>query len=109
MTVVLFEIVIIFLLVLLNGFFAMSELAVVSSRKGRLKQMANEGSRGARAAITLAEDPGRFLPTVQIGITLIGVLAGAFAEPPSPRRSRAGWQICPCSAGSPRVSGSPSS
>jgi putative hemolysin len=79
MTVVLFEIVIIFLLVLLNGFFAMSELAVVSSRKGRLKQMANEGSRGARAAITLVEDPGRFLPTVQIGITLIGVLAGAFS------------------------------
>src|SRR5512147_2191144 len=79
MTVVFFEIVIILLLVLLNGFFAMSELAVVSSRKGRLKQMANEGSRGARAAITLAEDPGRFLPTVQIGITLIGVLAGAFS------------------------------
>jgi magnesium and cobalt exporter, CNNM family len=79
MTVVFFEIVIILLLVLLNGFFAMSELAVVSSRKGRLKQMANEGRRGARAAITLADDPGRFLPTVQIGITLIGVLAGAFS------------------------------
>ena len=79
MTVVFFEIVIILLLVLLNGFFAMSELAVVSSRIGRLKQMANEGSRGARAAIMLADDPGRFLPTVQIGITLIGVLAGAFS------------------------------
>ena len=52
---------------------------MVSSRIGRLKQMANEGSRGARAAIMLADDPGRFLPTVQIGITLIGVLAGAFS------------------------------
>ena len=79
MTAVFFEIVIILLLILLNGFFAMSELAVVSSRMGRLKQLANEGSRGARAAITLADDPGRFLPTVQIGITMIGVLAGAFS------------------------------
>jgi magnesium and cobalt exporter, CNNM family len=78
MTIV-FEIVIIFLLVLLNGFFAMSELAVVSSRKGRLKQMADDGRRGARTAMILADDPGRFLPTVQIGITLIGVLAGAFS------------------------------
>ena len=74
-----FEVVIIFLLVLLNGFFAMSELAVVSSRKARLKQMQAEGRRGARTAVTLADDPGRFLPTVQIGITLIGVLAGAFS------------------------------
>jgi putative hemolysin len=79
MTVVFFEIVIILLLVLLNGFFAMSELAVVSSRKPRLKQMAEEGNRGAGVAVRLAEDPGRFLPTVQIGITLIGVLAGAFS------------------------------
>ena len=79
MIVVFFEIVIIFLLVLLNGFFAMSELAVVSSRKARLRQMAAEGSRGAGVAMTLADDPGRFLPTVQIGITLIGVLAGAFS------------------------------
>ena len=79
MIVVFFEIIVIFLLVLLNGFFAMSELAVVSSRKARLRQMAAEGSRGAGVAVTLADDPGRFLPTVQIGITLIGVLAGAFS------------------------------
>lgn len=75
----LFEILIILLLVLLNGFFAMSELAVVSSRKGRLKKLADDGSRGARVAMTLVDDPGRFLPTVQVGITLIGVLAGAFS------------------------------
>jgi magnesium and cobalt exporter, CNNM family len=79
MTLLFFDVVIIVLLVLLNGFFAMSELSVVSSRRGRLKQMAKEGSRGARAAITLVDDPGRFLPTVQIGITMIGVLAGAFS------------------------------
>ncbi len=79
MIIELFEIFIIFLLILLNGFFAMSELAVVSSRKGRLKHMVDNGRRGAAVAMALADDPGRFLPTVQIGITLIGVLAGAFS------------------------------
>lgn len=69
---------IIFLLILLNGFFAMSELAVVSARKGRLQALADEGRRGARVALQLAEDPGRFLSAVQIGISLVGVLAGAF-------------------------------
>lgn len=64
-------------LILLNGFFAMSELAVVSARKIRLQQMAEEGSRGARTALALQEDPSRFLSTVQIGITLIGVINGA--------------------------------
>ncbi len=66
-------------LILLNGFFAMSELAVVSSRKGRLQQMAQSGSRGARRALKLVEDPTGFLSTVQIGITLVGVLAGAYS------------------------------
>jgi putative hemolysin len=70
---------IILLLILLNGFFAMAELAVVSSRPGRLKQMAEAGRRGAAAALRLAEQPGRFLSTVQIGITLIGILAGALS------------------------------
>jgi CBS domain containing-hemolysin-like protein len=65
---------IILLLILLNGFFAMAELAVVSSRPARLKQMAQAGRRGAAAALRLAEQPGRFLSTVQIGITLIGIL-----------------------------------
>ncbi|MBP7338722.1 hemolysin family protein [Niveispirillum sp.] len=64
-------------LILLNGFFAMSEMAVVSARKIRLQQMAEEGSRGARTALALQEDPSRFLSTVQIGITLIGVINGA--------------------------------
>lgn len=64
-------------LILLNAFFAMSELAVVSARKIRLQQMAEEGRRGAATALALQEEPSRFLSTVQIGITLIGVINGA--------------------------------
>ena len=66
------------LLVLLNGVFALSEMAIVSSRKPRLKAMAERGNRGARVALKLLEDPSKLLSTVQIGITLIGVLAGAY-------------------------------
>jgi putative hemolysin len=66
-------------LLLLNGLFAMAELAVVSSRRIRLKQMAETGSKGARAALKLMEEPTRFLSSVQIGITLIGVLAGVYS------------------------------
>ena len=66
------------LLSLLNGFFAMSETALVSSRKARLRQRADEGDRGAKAALELTNSPNRFLSTVQVGISLIGVLAGAF-------------------------------
>ncbi len=66
-------------LIFINGILAMSELAVVSARRGRLKAMADGGSRGAAAAMRLADDPGRFLSTVQIGITLVGILAGAFS------------------------------
>jgi putative hemolysin len=66
-------------LIALNGVFALSELAVVSSRKSRLKMMAEDGRRGASVALRLAEDPGRFLSTVQIGITMIGILAGVFS------------------------------
>lgn len=65
------------LLIVLNGMLSMSELAVVSSSKPRLKLLADRGSRGARVALGLIEDPGSFLSTVQIGITLIGVLTGA--------------------------------
>jgi putative hemolysin len=65
-------------LIVLNGFFAMAELAVVSSRRPRLAAMAEAGSAGARAALNLLENQARFLSSVQIGITLIGVLAGAF-------------------------------
>lgn len=77
MNVVLTEIVIILLLLLANGVFAMTEIAVVSSRKARLKKLADEGSARAKVALELAEEPTRFLSTVQIGITLIGTLAGA--------------------------------
>ncbi len=66
-------------LIALNGVFAMSELAIVSSREARLKGMAKSGSRGARCALDLAAEPGRFLSTVQIGITLIGIGTGAYS------------------------------
>ncbi|EIZ77626.1 putative hemolysin [Novosphingobium sp. Rr 2-17] len=66
-------------LILLNGLFSMSELALVSARSARLKVSADKGSKGAKAALVLATDPGRFLSTVQIGITLIGILAGAYS------------------------------
>src|SRR3954471_20483738 len=73
------DVVILLLLVGVNGLFAMAELSIVSSRKPRLSAMAKKGSRGAKTAIDLAADPGRFLSTVQVGITGIGVLAGAFS------------------------------
>jgi putative hemolysin len=72
------EILLILLLVLLNGAFAMSELAIVSARRSRLAAMQRKGNPGAAAALALAEEPQRFLPTVQVGITLVGILAGAF-------------------------------
>jgi len=71
------EILLIFLLILLNGVFALSEIAVLSSRKARLQQRINEGDKGAQTALRLAENPNIFLSTTQVGITLIGVLAGA--------------------------------
>jgi putative hemolysin len=73
-----FEILIIFLLLAANGVFAMAEIAVVSSRKGKLRQLANAGNKSARTALELAESPNRFLSTVQIGITLVGIIAGAY-------------------------------
>ncbi|PLT94052.1 hemolysin family protein, partial [Sinorhizobium medicae] len=75
----LLEIGIVVCLTVVNGLLAMSELAVVSSRSARMKVLADRGSRGARQAMKLAENPGRFLSTVQIGITLVGVLSGAFS------------------------------
>ena len=91
-----FQIAIIVALTLLNGLFAMSETALVSSRKARLGQRAEAGDRGARTAMELADEPTRFLSTVQIGISLIGVLAGAFggatlAEPARRRLGRRTW------------------
>ena len=73
------EIVIILLLLLANGFFAMSEIAIISARKAHLQQLAKSGDAKARAALDLATNPDRFLATVQIGITLIGIFAGAFS------------------------------
>lgn len=73
------ELIIAAVLILLNGVFALSELAVVSARKPRLKALSEQGRPGARAALMLADDPGRFLSTVQIGITLVSILAGAFS------------------------------
>jgi putative hemolysin len=72
------QLAIVLLLIVLNGLLAMSELAIVSARTGRLEQRAADGNRGARIAIELAEDPNKFLSTVQIGITLIGIINGAF-------------------------------
>jgi putative hemolysin len=72
------EILVILLLVLANGVFAMAEIAVISVRKTRLQELAEQGNKNARAALELANSPNRFLSTVQVGITLIGILAGAF-------------------------------
>lgn len=78
MSSVAWEILIIFLLLIANGIFAMAEIAVISARKTRLQQLAEAGSVKARAALALANEPNQFLATVQIGITLVGILAGAF-------------------------------
>ena len=72
------EVIVTLLLILLNGIFAMSETAFVSARKARLQQRADKGDANAQAALELVDAPNRFLSTVQIGITLIGILAGAF-------------------------------
>ena len=74
------DILLIFILILCNGVFAMSEIAVVSSRKTRLQSWADEGRAGAAMALKLANEPTRFLSTVQVGITLIGILSGALGE-----------------------------
>ncbi len=74
------EIVLLFALILVNGVFAMSEIALVTARKGRLQKMADDGDRGAAAAIELGEEPTRFLSTIQIGITSIGILNGIVGE-----------------------------
>ena len=92
----LWELSLLFFLILLNGFFALSELAVVSSRRSALEHMVDQGRVGARAALELAEDPSRFLSTIQIGISLVGVLAGAyggatFSAPLADALANIGW------------------
>ena len=76
------RVLIIFLLILISGFFAMSEAAVFAARKSRLQHRANEGDLRARRALELSGKPNRFLPTVTIGITLVGILTGAIGGPP---------------------------
>jgi putative hemolysin len=73
-----FEISIIFALIILNGIFSMSEIAIVSSRKSKLQLDAEDGNKGAKTALELADSPDKFLSTVQVGITLVGILTGVF-------------------------------
>lgn len=75
---ILTEILIIFVLLMINAWFAMSEIAIVSASKPMLKHLAKRGSKNAEIALLLSENPGRFLSTVQVGITLVGILAGAY-------------------------------
>lgn len=78
MSEIIFELIIIFLLIALNGMFALAEIAIVTARKIRLQQAASDGNAGAAAALELANAPTRFLSTIQLGITSIGILVGAF-------------------------------
>ena len=72
------EFLIVLALILANGFFSGAEMAIVASRRGRLRQMAEDGNEAARKALELASSPDKFLPTVQVGITLVGTLAAAY-------------------------------
>jgi putative hemolysin len=74
------DIALLFILILINGVFAMSEIAVVSSRKARLQNLADDGLAGAKAALSLHHEPSSFLSTIQVGITSVGILSGAIGE-----------------------------
>ncbi len=74
------DLILLVLLILLNGIFAMSEIAVISSRDTRLQKMANDGKRGANSALALKNNPSGFLSTIQVGITMVGILSGAIGE-----------------------------
>lgn len=74
------DIILLFLLIVLNGLLAMSEIAIVSSRKSRLQKLADDGSHGAKTALELSNEPSAFLSTVQVGITTVGILSGAIGE-----------------------------
>ena len=80
------EIIIIILLILLNGLFAMSEIALISARRSNLTARAKQGNKAAAKALQLAQDPDRFLSTIQIGITLIGILTGIYSGRSEERR-----------------------
>jgi len=72
------DIIIVFLLIILNGFFALSEIAIVSAKKNKLTREGKLGKKGAQRALKLKADPDKFLSSVQVGITLIGIINGAF-------------------------------
>ena len=74
----LIDVIVILMLVLANGIFSGAEMAIVASRRGRLRSMADAGDAAARTALDLASNPDRFLPTVQVGVTLVGTLAAAY-------------------------------
>ena len=97
MSQTIFEIIAIFFLLIANGIFAMSEIAIISVRKARLKQRADRGDMKAQAALELADAPGPFLSTVQVGITLVGILAGAFGG------SRIAERLAPVLSGVPYI------
>ncbi|RPH39617.1 MAG: DUF21 domain-containing protein [Desulfobulbaceae bacterium] len=87
------DIVILLLLVLLNGLFAMSEIALISSRNTRLQKLASEGNPGARSALQLKNEPSTFLSTVQVGITMVGILSGAIGEMAFIARHDGSWLV----------------
>lgn len=89
------DILLVLVLILLNGLFAMSEIAIVSSRRARLVQMVDDGSTGARVALQLASEPTRFLSSVQVGITSIGILSGAIGEASVASRLRVSFAEVP--------------
>lgn len=99
MSAILLEITVILVLLVLNGVFSMSEMALVAARKLRLERRAEDGNAGARAALSLASNPTNFLSTVQIGITLVGVLAGAFGGAGIAERIAARLALIPALAG----------
>jgi putative hemolysin len=88
------DILLVFVLILLNGLFAMSEIAIVSSRRVGLVQMAEDGRSGAQHALHLASEPTRFLSSVQVGITCIGILNGAIGEAAIASRLRGTFERC---------------
>src|SRR5215470_15329297 len=89
------DIALLLFLTLLNGLFALSEIAIVSSRRVRLQQLADQGRHGATVALQLAEQPTRFLSTVQVGITSIGIMSGAIGEATISARLRAAVATVP--------------
>jgi putative hemolysin len=92
------DVLLVLALILINGLFAMSEIAIVSSRRARLVQMAESGRKGARHALQLASEPTRFLSSVQVGITSIGILNGAIGEASLASRLRTSFEQIPVMA-----------